>query len=70
MCLQDKTRVVYSLTTLIIVTVFMIWYFGKKKFEKSQRDPEEGSPEWKQSKKIRRLSKVKIQLANEDFRST
>ena len=58
------------ISTLIIITVFLIWYYGKKRYERSVRDPEEGSPEWKQNKKIRRLSLVKTQLANEDYRSS
>ena len=70
MCLEDKTQMVYSLSTLIIITIFLVWYYGKKRFEKANMDPEHSSPEWKQNKKIRRLSRVRSQLANEDFRST
>ena len=73
MCVQDKTQMVYCLTTLALLIVLFVWYYGRKRFQESLRDESGGrraSLEWKkQDKKIRRLSRVKIQLSKEKVES-
>ena len=66
MCVQDNTQMVYSLTTLVLLIVISVWYWGRKRFQDGLREESgEASPEWKQDRKIRRLSRVKTQLSKE-----